>query len=115
MAGYLDAYSDLFRNAASPLRETCSPHPAVDWGIAASARYIDWVMRSLSRFPPKTAGDLRLDDRKFGIPRRATASRLAPKCIDKPRRSLDEISVLSKSRYVRSLSRDKAVIWRMSN
>jgi hypothetical protein len=72
-------------------------------------------MRSLVTLPPKTAGDLRLDDRKFGIPRRATASRLAPKCIDKPRRSLDEISVLSKSRYVRSLSRDKAVIWRMSN
>jgi hypothetical protein len=42
-------------------------------------------MRSLVTLPPKTAGDLRLDDRKFGIPRRATASRLAPKCIDKPR------------------------------
>jgi hypothetical protein len=35
----------------------------------------------LSRFATKTAGDVRLDDRNFGIPRRATASRPAPKRI----------------------------------
>jgi hypothetical protein len=46
--------------------------------------------------------------------RRATASRLAAKRIYKPRRGLNDISVLSKSYYVRSFSRDKAVIWRMS-
>ena len=51
---------------------------------------------------------------KFGIPRRATASRLAPKPIYKPRRGPNDISVLSKSCYGRSLSGDKAVIWRMS-
>ena len=48
------------------------------------------------------------------IPRRPTASRLAPKRIYKPRRGPNDISVLSKSCYGRSLSRDKAVIWRMS-
>src|SRR3984885_15331587 len=73
------------RSLRSPLRETCSPHPAVEWGIAASARYIDWVMRSLVTLPPETGGGLRLDDRIFATPRRATATRLAPKRIDKPR------------------------------
>jgi hypothetical protein len=63
----------------------------------------------------QTTGDVRLDDRKFGIPRRATASRLAAKRIYGPRLGLNDISVLSKSCYVRSLSRDKAVIWRMSD
>ena len=48
--------------------------------------------------------------RKFGIPRRATASPLTSKHIYKPRRGFNDISVLSKSRYGRSLSRDKAVI-----
>ena len=57
---------------------------------------------------------MRLDDRKFGIPRRATASRLAPKRIYKPRRGLDDFSVLSKSGYGRNLSRAKAVIRQMS-
>ena len=51
---------------------------------------------------------------KFGIPRRATASPLVPKRIYKPRRDPNDISVLSKSCSGRSLSRDKAVIWRMS-
>jgi hypothetical protein len=35
----------------------------------------------LSRFATKTAGDARLDDRNFGIPRRVTASGPAPKRI----------------------------------
>ena len=37
------------------------------------------------------------------------------KRIYKPRLGLNDISVLSKSCYVGSLSRDKAVIWRMSD
>ena len=51
---------------------------------------------------------------KFGIPRRATASRLASKRLCKPLRGPNDISVLSKSCYEHSLTRDKAVIWRMS-
>jgi hypothetical protein len=54
------------------------------------------------------------DDRKFGIPRRAIASRPAPKRIYRPRRGLNDISVLSKSCRGRSLSHYRAVIWRMS-
>ena len=38
----------------------------------------------------------------------------SPEGGDRPRRGLNDISVLSKSCYGRSLSRDKAVIWRMS-
>ena len=60
-------------------------------------------------------GDVRLDDRKFGILRRATASRLAPNRIYKPQRGLNDISVLSKSCHRPSLSGNKAVIWRMSS
>jgi hypothetical protein len=56
-------------------------------------------------------GDTRLDDRKFGIPRRATASQPAPNHIYKPRRDLNDISVLSKLAYERSFSRNKDVIW----
>ena len=52
---------------------------------------------------------------KIRHPRRATVSRLAPKRIYKPRRGLNEISVLSKSHYVRSVGRDKAVIRRMAD
>jgi len=58
----------------------------------------------------KTTGDLRLDDRRLGIPWRATASRPAPERIYKPRRGLNDISVLPKSCYRRSLNCDKAVI-----
>jgi hypothetical protein len=54
----------------------------------------------LSRVPPKTRGDVRLDDRRFGIPQRATVRRLAPKRIYKPWRGLNDISVLSKSYYL---------------
>jgi hypothetical protein len=48
--------------------------------------------------------------KKFGVPRRAVASRAAPKRIYKPRRGLNDISVLSKARYGRSLILGKAVI-----
>ena len=52
---------------------------------------------------------------KFGIPRRASArSWLASKRLCKPLRGPNDISVLSKSCYGHSLTRDKAVIWRMS-
>ena len=44
----------------------------------------------------------------------ATASQPAPKRIYKPRRGLKDTSDLSKSRYGRSLSRHKAIVWRMS-
>jgi hypothetical protein len=44
----------------------------------------------------------------------AIASRPAPKRVYKPRRSYNDISVLRNSCYRRSLSCDKAVIWRMS-
>ena len=37
-----------------------------------------------------------------------------PKRIYKPRRGINDISVLSNSYYVRSLSRHEAVIWRIS-
>jgi len=47
--------------------------------------------------------------RKIDIPRRATASRPAPERIYKPRRGLNDVSVLSKFRYGRSLSRNRAV------
>jgi hypothetical protein len=57
---------------------------------------------------------VRLDDRSFGIPRRATASRPAPRRIYKPRRSLNDISVLSKSCHGLNLGLSEAVIWRMS-
>jgi hypothetical protein len=50
----------------------------------------------------------------FGIPRRATASRVNPNRIYKPQRGLNDISVLSKSCYGPSLSGNRAVIWRMS-
>ncbi len=71
-----------------------------------------WV--PLSRVRSRTTGDLRLDDSNFGIPRRATASRPAPERIYKPRRGHNDISVLPKSCYRRSLNCDKAVISRMS-
>ena len=58
-------------------------------------------------------GEVRLGDRKFGLPRRAIATRPAPKHFYKPRLGLNDISVLSKSCYGRNLSRDKAVMWRM--
>ena len=63
----------------------------------------------MSRVPRKTTGDLRLDERKIDIPRRATASRPAPERIYKPRRGLNDISVFSKSRYGPSLSRNRGV------
>jgi hypothetical protein len=47
----------------------------------------------------------------LGVPPRADPPR---KRIYKPRRGLNDISVLSKSCYGRSFTRDKAVIWRMS-
>ena len=68
----------------------------------------------MSRVPTKnrakTTGDVRLDDESFGVPRRAIASRPAPKRIYKPSLHLNDISVLSKARYGPSLSRNKAVI-----
>jgi len=56
--------------------------------------------------------------RRWGIsaargPRRAWPC--APERIYKPRRGLNDISFWSKSRYRRSLSRDRAVIWRKSD
>jgi len=51
---------------------------------------------------------VRLDDRNFGIPCRATTSRPVPKRIYKPRQGLNDFSVLSKSRYGRSFRCDKA-------
>ena len=61
-------------------------------------------------------GDTRLDDRRFGVPQRATASQPAPKHIYKPRWGLNDVSVLSNPCYGRSLNRDKYdVIWRMSD
>jgi Helix-turn-helix domain of resolvase len=68
----------------------------------------------LSRVPPKTTGDLRLDDRKFGIPWRAIASRPDSERIYKPRRGLNDISVLRKYCYRHILYCDAVVIWRMS-
>jgi hypothetical protein len=59
-------------------------------------------------------GDTRLDERKFGMFKRASASRPAPKHIYKPESSLNDILFSSKSRDGRSLSNDRAVIWRMS-
>jgi len=56
---------------------------------------------------------LRLDVRKVDIPRPATASRPAPERNYKPRRGLNDISVLSKSRCGRTLSNGKSVIWRI--
>ena len=56
-----------------------------------------------------TTGDLRLDDRRLGIPGRAIASRPAPRPIYKPRRDLNDISVLSKFRSGRSFRCDQAV------
>jgi hypothetical protein len=61
-----------------------------------------------------TTGDLRLDDRRFGIPGRAIASRPAPRRIYKPRRGLNDISALSKSCHGRNLGSGEHVIWRMS-
>ncbi len=85
-------------------------HPSAHRGTAAAAGHVNSVTKfSLSRVPGKTTGDLRLDERKFGIPRRAIASRPAPKRIDRPRRGLNDISVLSKSRYGHSLSPNRAV------
>jgi len=45
LAGYEDVNDAkrLRRHSEKPVRR----HPAVDWGIAAAARYIDWVMRSV--------------------------------------------------------------------
>ena len=59
-------------------------------------------------------GDTRLDERKFGMLKRASASQPAPKHIYKPQSRLNDILFLSKSRDGRSLSNDRAVIWRMS-
>ena len=55
--------------------------------------------------PIKTTGEVRLDDGELGIPRRATA-RPAPKYIYKPRRGLNDISVLSSLTMCASLSRE---------
>jgi hypothetical protein len=89
----------------SPFRESVRRYPAVDWGIAAAARYIDCVRRSVVTRSTKTTGDVRLDDGKFGIPRRATASRPTRKRIYKLQQDLNDIPVLSKSCYGPSVSR----------
>jgi hypothetical protein len=81
---------------------------------AAAARRIDWTMRSIVSVPRNTTGDTVLNDRKFGIPCHATASGSSPKRAYKPRRGPNEISVLSRSCYRRSLRTYKAVIWRTS-
>ncbi len=63
---------------------------------------------------PNLNQHVRLDNRTFGIGRRASASRHASKRIHKPRRGLNDISVLSKSCYSSNLSRNNAAIWRIS-
>jgi hypothetical protein len=86
-----------------------------DRGVAAATRYMDGVMRSvLTSTTKKPRETCVLMAEKFGIPRHAPASRAAPKSIYKPRRGLNDISVLSKSRYGRSFSVGKTVNWRMS-
>jgi hypothetical protein len=67
-----------------------------------------------NRMHRNRTGDVRLDDGKCGILRRATASPPAQKPICKPSPDPNDISVLSKSCYGRSLGRNKPVIWRMS-
>jgi hypothetical protein len=56
----------------------------------------------------------RLDDRKFRRPPARDPEPACPNSIYNLRRSLNDISVLSKSCDGRSFSREKAVIWRMS-
>jgi hypothetical protein len=71
-------------------------------------------MRSVLTRTSKTTGDVRLDDTKFGIPRQPPRAGPPRNRIYKPRRGLNDISVLSKYRYGRSFSLGKAVLWRMS-
>jgi hypothetical protein len=81
--------------------------------LRAAAGHVNNVTKfSLSRVPRKTTGDLRRDERKIDIRRRATASR-PPEHIYKPRRGFKDISVLLKFRYGRSLSPIRPSIWRM--
>src|SRR5271165_3722039 len=100
----------------SPFRDMCS---STSFGSSRNCghrrsrqqrNYLD-----LSRVPRKTMGDTRLDERKFGMLKRASASQPAPKHIYKPQSRLNGILFLSKSRDGRSLSNDRAVIWRMSD
>jgi hypothetical protein len=58
---------------------------------------------------------VRLDDRKIRHPSACHREPvLAPNRIYKPRRGLNDISVLSKSCHGRNLGLGEAVIWRMS-
>jgi hypothetical protein len=69
----------------SPFRETCSP-TSCGWSQNCGRRPLHRLGNAFGcRALHQTTGDVRLDDRKFGIPRRATASRLAAKRIYKPR------------------------------
>jgi hypothetical protein len=75
-----------------------TPHPASDRRTAAAACRLNGVMSSICSM--KNHGRRASDDGKFGIPRRATASRPDPKRTYKPRRGLNYISGWSKSAHV---------------
>ena len=96
-------------------RKPVSRYPADDWGIAAAARYIDWVMRSVVKRSTKNHGRRASCDRKFGIPRQPTASQVAPNAstghggVSTTFQSCQSLTMCA------SLSRDKAVIRRMPN
>jgi hypothetical protein len=53
--GACRSFRPMDRQGSSP-PSAASRHPAVDWGIAASTRYIDWVMRSLVTRSTKNRG-----------------------------------------------------------
>jgi hypothetical protein len=79
-AGYILAYFCL------TFRDICSPTyfgSSQNCGRRGSRQQPNEF--NLSRVSWETTGDVRLDDGKFGIPRRAIASLPAPKRIDRPR------------------------------
>jgi hypothetical protein len=122
----------LAYNLGNFLRALATPEPIKDWSltslkkklikigakVVSHGRFVAF-QRAEVAIPRNLFADiLRLVAELRPAPATSTGQcvrlSLAAKRIYKPPRGLNDISVLSKSYYVRSLSRDKAVIWRMS-
>ena len=93
-------------------------HPSDHRRTTAAAGHVNSVISSICRAfhekPWETRVLMKENSACFGMLKRASASQPAPKHIYKPQSRLNDILSLSKSRDGRSLSNDRAVIWRMS-
>jgi hypothetical protein len=98
--------------AAAEARGRSSEEPVAKPNAAATRRTLMLAMKSrrMRQYRPITCARSTAPRRT----RRRSRASLPRKHIYKPRRGLNDISVLSKLAYERTFSRDKDVIWRMS-